>query len=240
MQQAPASISPGTVPFGQSCVILDVRTGVEHAAVSLKQDHHHIPLGDFDAAKFLKDNNIDPARPIYVLCRSGARATTAANAIASTGHANVHVIEGGIVACEASGIPVRKGEVMSLERQVRVAAGFLVMTGVVLGAIASPLFYALSAFVGAGLVFAGVTDRCGMALMLAKAPWNKGLAQKSAQGACPAQAASCPAAPMVACAQAPGLSMPGGTAFYSPANGQSGPVSVYQLAKTGKTAGGCS
>ena len=221
-------------------MILDVRTGVEHAAVSLKQDHHHIPLGDFDAASFLQDNNIDAARPVYVLCRSGARATTAAKAIAATGHANVHVIEGGIVACEASGIPVRKGDVMSLERQVRIAAGFLVMGGVVLGALASPWFYALSAFVGAGLVFAGVTDRCGMALMLAKAPWNKGLPQKAQQEACPAQAAACKAAPMVASVQAPGLAMPEGTAFYSPANGKAGPVNVYQLAKTGKTVGGCS
>lgn len=241
MQQAPAKIAPGSVPFGQSCVILDVRTGVEHAGVSLKQDHHHIPLGDFNAAKFLNDNNIDPARPVYVLCRSGARATTAANAISAAGHANVHVIEGGIVACEASGIPVRKGEVMSLERQVRVAAGLFVMAGVALGALVSPWFYALSGFVGAGLVFAGVTDSCGMAFVLAKAPWNKGLATKDAPAAaCSAQASSCGAAPMVAGVQAPGLAMPDGTAFYSPANGKSGPVNVYQIAKTGKTVGGCS
>lgn len=240
MQQKPATIAPGSVPFGQSCVILDVRTDVEHAAVSLKQGHHHIPLGDFDAPKFLKDSNIDAIRPIYVLCRSGARATTAANALAAAGHANVHVIEGGIVSCETSGIPVRKGNVMSLERQVRIVAGLLVMGSIALGALVSPWFYALSGFVGAGLVFAGVTDSCGMAFMLAKAPWNKGLPNKESQTpVCSTQAGAC-AAPMIAGVQAPGLAMPDGTAFYSPANGKAGPVKVYQLAKTGKTVGGCS
>lgn len=241
MQQAPATVTPGSVPFGQSCVILDVRTGVEHAGLSLKQDHHHIPLAEFDAAGFLKENDIGPARPVYVLCRRGARATTAANAIAAAGHANVHVIEGGIVACEASGIPVRKGEVMSLERQVRIAAGLFVMAGVALGALASPWFYALSGFAGAGLVFAGVTDSCGMAFVLAKAPWNKGLAKKEAPAAaCTAQTTCSASAPTVATVQAPGLAMPDGTAFYSPANGKAGPVNVYQLNKTGKAVGGCS
>ena len=72
------------------------------------------------------------------------------------------------------GLPVVRGKKMvSLERQVRIAAGFLVVLGALLGWFVDPAFVFLSAFIGAGLVFAGVTDTCGMGLMLAKMPWNR-------------------------------------------------------------------
>lgn len=231
----PKNVTPVSVPFGQSCIILDVRTGVEHAGVSLKQAHFHIPLGDFDAAAFIKNNNIDAARPVYVLCRSGKRATAAAEGIMAAGHDNVHVIDGGIIACEAAGIPVRKGEVMSLERQVRIVAGALVVTGVALGSLVSPWLYGLSAFVGCGLVFAGVTDWCGMAFVLAKAPWNRQLQQSPATASCATAACGLAPSPTV-----PQIVMPEGTTFYSPANGKPSPVHVHQLTKTGGSAGGCS
>ena len=82
---------------------------------------------------------------------------------------------GGVAAWKAAGLPVEKDEhaPWSLERQVRVVAGALVVTGVVLGFWIHPGFFGLSAFVGAGLVFAGITDWCGMGLLLAKAPWNR-------------------------------------------------------------------
>lgn len=225
---------PQSVPFGQTCIVLDVRTGVEHAGVALKQEHHHIPLDEFDAKKFLRDNRIDPARPVYTLCRSGKRATQAAEALIAAGHDNVQVVEGGITACEAAGIPVRKGTVMSLERQVRIAAGLLVILGVALGASVSPWFYALAGFVGGGLVFAGVTDYCGMALVLAKAPWNKCLS--AAPAACSSAAPACTvgnnnqASPAVAVE---------GIAFYSPANGKPAHVQNHAAGKSGG-AGGCS
>ncbi len=62
---------------------------------------------------------------------------------------------------------------MSLERQVRIAAGFLVLTGVLLGVFLSPAAYALSGFVGAGLMFAGITDTCAMGMLLSRMPWNR-------------------------------------------------------------------
>lgn len=236
--KTPQTIRPGSVPFGQSCLILDVRTGVEHAGVALQQPHHHIPLGDLDAEKFLKENRIDPAQPVYMLCRSGKRATQAAEAFIAAGHNNVHVVEGGMIACEAAGIPVRKGEVISLERQVRIAAGLLVVTGVALGAFASPWFYGLSAFVGAGLVFAGVTDSCGMAFVLAKAPWNRDAQQKAETASCCATTTACAAT--AAPTDTPKLVMPEGTSFYSAANGKPAPVHVHALTKSGGSAGGCS
>lgn len=68
---------------------------------------------------------------------------------------------------------IRGRKAISLERQVRIAAGLMVLTGVVLGTWLHPACYGLSAFVGAGLTFAGITDWCGMGLLLAKAPWNQ-------------------------------------------------------------------
>ncbi len=170
---APHTTAPSAVPFGPSCVVLDVRTGLEHKADALAQPHLHVPLHEFDAAGFLKENAIDPAQAVYVLCRGGKRAAIAAASLTAAGHANTHVIEGGMIACEAAGIAIKKRACITLERQVRIVAGLLVIAGVALGAYVSPYGYGLSALVGAGLVFAGVTDICGMALLLARAPWNR-------------------------------------------------------------------
>lgn len=181
---APKMTPPAAVPFGQDCLVLDVRTGVEHKADALAQPHLHVPLQELDAAAFLKQHAIDPEKPLYVLCRGGKRASVAAASFRAAGHQNTHVIEGGILACEAAGVAINKRACMTLERQVRIAAGSLVLLGVALGAYVSPYGYALSGLVGAGLVFAGVTDRCGLALLLAQAPWNRGC--KTACGMRPA------------------------------------------------------
>ena len=62
---------------------------------------------------------------------------------------------------------------MSLERQVRIAAGFLALLGALLGFFVHPNYFGLYAFVGAGLMFAGITDTCGMAMLIARMPWNQ-------------------------------------------------------------------
>lgn len=123
----------------------------------------------FDSGRLSKD------RPVYLICRTGRRAAKAAEKLAAEGFDQGVVVEGGIAAWIAAGLPVERGEakVISLERQVRIAAGVLVLAGVVLGHFVHPAFIGLSAFVGAGLVFAGISDWCGMALLLAKFPWNK-------------------------------------------------------------------
>jgi len=88
--------------------------------------------------------------------------------------AGLCVIEGGIGAFAAAGGTTVKGRtVLSLERQVRIAAGILVLVGVLAGAFAHPGFLFVSGIVGAGLIFAGVTDWCGMGLLLARMPWNR-------------------------------------------------------------------
>jgi len=112
--------------------------------------------------------------PLYVLCASGIRATKAAEKLRRDGLNDVMVVEGGTNAWVAAGLPVVRGrKTISIERQVRIGAGTLVVIGTGLGWFVHPAFFILSAFVGAGLVFAGVTDICGMAIVLAKAPWNR-------------------------------------------------------------------
>ena len=104
----------------------------------------------------------------------GIRATKAAEKLRNAGLDDVVVVEGGTNAWVASGLPVVRGrKTISIERQVRIGAGSLVVIGAVLGWRVHPAFYILSGAVGAGLVFAGVTDICGLAIVLAQAPWNR-------------------------------------------------------------------
>ena len=92
----------------------------------------------------------------------------------AAGFTNVVNVEGDTLVWAEAGLPVVRGKkAISLERQVRIAAGSLVLTGAILGWLVHPAFIGLSAFVGAGLVFAGVTDTCGMGLLLARMPWNQ-------------------------------------------------------------------
>ena len=147
--------------------LLDVRTPVEYAEVHVAQARNE-PLDQLQPAKFPR------TQPIYLICRTGARAQKAAEKFAAAGFAHTVLVDGGTQAWTEAGLPVKRGtvKVISLERQVRIAAGALVLTGVLLGWFVNRAFYGLSCFVGAGLVFAGITDYCGMGLLLAKAPWN--------------------------------------------------------------------
>lgn len=171
----PECVSPLSLKSDGSCLVLDVRTAPEHAQAALDMPHCHVPLDQLDVAAFVKERGIAPDQTVYLLCRAGGRAARAADAFVAAGYPNVRVIDGGIIGCAQMGMPVISGcpRVMSLERQVRILAGALVVVGVLLGALVHPGFYGLSAFIGAGLVFAGVTDTCGMGLLLARMPWNK-------------------------------------------------------------------
>jgi rhodanese-related sulfurtransferase len=150
--------------------VLDVRTPVEFAEVHVPQARS-VPLDELipGLLQLKKD------QPVYLLCRSGQRATKAAEKFAKEGFTQPVIVEGGTLAWIDAGLPVSRStvKVISLERQVRIAAGAIVFTGVLLARFVNPNFIWLSGFVGAGLVFAGITDFCGMGLLLAKLPWNK-------------------------------------------------------------------
>jgi rhodanese-related sulfurtransferase len=152
-------------------IVIDVRTPSEFAAVHVPQARN-APLADFDPISFVAAAR--GGEPVYLLCHSGRRAADAAQQFVAAGFQNAVVVEGGTEAWEKAGLPVTRGAgVISIERQVRIAAGAIVLTGIVLGWFVHRYFFGLSAFVGAGLVFAGVSDWCGMGLLLAKAPWNQ-------------------------------------------------------------------
>ena len=156
--------------------VIDVRTQAEVNSESLG-DCAHFPLQDLDSAAvkaYLEQQGHDSSQPVHLLCASGQRATRAAEQLQNDlGHQLV-IVEGGMNALKELGIDIAKGSgnIISLERQVRIAAGSLVVVGVILGLAVNPGFYGLSAFVGAGLVFAGITDSCGMGMVLARMPWN--------------------------------------------------------------------
>ena len=112
--------------------------------------------------------------PIFT-CRSGMRTGAQGQRLALACGAEAYVLEGGLDAWEAAGLPVELDRKAPLElmRQVQIVAGLLVLVGAVLGVWVSPWFIAIAAFVGAGLAVAGATGFCGMARLLALAPWNR-------------------------------------------------------------------
>lgn len=155
----------------EGACLIDVRTGGEYAALHA-EGAVCLPLDQIDTAS-VKQVAGDRQR-VLVLCQSGNRARKACDKLGAIDGCELIVVEGGTTAWMEAGLPVIRGKgVISIERQVRIAAGFLVALGVALGYWVHPGFLGLSAFVGVGLMFAGITDFCGMGLLIAKMPWNK-------------------------------------------------------------------
>jgi len=152
-------------------VWVDVRTPAEFEDANIEGSILQ-PLSDLDPATV---RDLADGKPgCLVICQSGVRSKQAAEKLKAAGIEGVHILEGGVGAWDAAGLPLRRGKRMiSLERQVRIGAGSLVVVGVILGLLVHPGFLALSAFVGGGLIFAGITDWCGMGLLLARMPWNQ-------------------------------------------------------------------
>lgn len=154
----------------EGAVLVDVREADEHARERIPGARHHA-LSKLDAQ--------NPARPgddvLIFHCRSGARTQANADRFAASHGCETFILEGGLEAWKKAGLPVAldRRQPIEIMRQVQIAAGSLVLVGVVLGYLASPLFYLLSGFVGAGLTVAGVTGFCGMARLLAAMPWNQ-------------------------------------------------------------------
>ena len=158
---------------GMNVDFIDVRTPLEFREVHVAQARN-IPLDQLDPAALIETRIGSTGEPLYLICWSGSRGRQACEKFLKTGFSNVVNVEGGTMACVEAGLPVVRGKkAVSLERQVRIAAGSLVLLGAVLGWFVHPAFIGLSAFVGAGLVFAGITDTCGMGMILARMPWNQ-------------------------------------------------------------------
>lgn len=158
---------------GKPLDMIDVRTPVEFREVHA-EGARLVPLDRLEPHTVMGDRSGNSAEPLYILCRSGGRAKQACEQFVAAGFHNVILLEGGTLAWEKAGGQVVRGKkAISLERQVRIAAGSLVLVGVALALTIHPWFVLLSAFIGAGLVFAGITDTCGMGMLLARMPWNQ-------------------------------------------------------------------
>jgi rhodanese-related sulfurtransferase len=153
-------------------ILLDVRTPTEFSA-RRAVGARNIPLDTIPAT--IAAGELSKNSTICILCEKGGRAAIAADHLLKAGHRDVHVVTGGTEAWADDGLPIEGTgrKIISIERQVRIGAGSLVLTGIIFGFLMHPAFFALSAFIGAGLIFAGITDWCGMGLLLARAPWNR-------------------------------------------------------------------
>lgn len=161
---------------GEPIALIDVRTAGEFASGHVP-GARNVPLGSPALQAILREG-MDRASEYFVICQSGGRSRNCCEAFAAAGMTEVTSVEGGTAAWAAAGFPLERsaggGGVISLERQVRIAAGLLIVTGCALGWWVHPGFFGLAAFVGAGLTVAGLTDFCGMGLLLARMPWNRG------------------------------------------------------------------
>jgi len=158
---------------GEGLHFVDVRSPAEYEAVHATGANLY-PLDTLDPKRVAAELGISAQAPLVLLCAGGNRARKAAEKFHAEGIPHCLVVEGGTKAWEAAGLPVVRGKgAISIERQVRIGAGTMVLLGVLLGSWVDPLWFFLSGFVGAGLIFAGVTDWCGMGLLLAKMPWNQ-------------------------------------------------------------------
>ncbi|MBN8935828.1 MAG: rhodanese family protein [Rhizobiales bacterium] len=148
--------------------VVDVREADEHARERIPGAKHY--------ALSQIAGPLDHRAPAVIFhCRSGSRTNAAAERLGSVTDSDAYILEGGIEAWKSAGLPIVRNRRQPLElmRQVQIAAGTLALIGVVSGALLHPAFYIVAGVVGAGLVFAGLTGTCGMARLLALAPWNR-------------------------------------------------------------------
>jgi rhodanese-related sulfurtransferase len=206
----PATISTDEasrlVATGGASSVIDVRTGAEF-------ESEHIPgsrLIPLDQVEARADEVRATPAPRLLLCHSGNRAAAAKRALEKLHVAGLSVIEGGLRGYVEGGGDTVKGRArLSLERQVRIASGSLALLGVLMGFFIHPVFLILSGLAGAGLIFAGITDWCGMGILLSKMSWNRPKAAESVSSAAGTCAASQPGAcaagapPSGGCAAAP-------------------------------------
>ena len=175
--QTETSIQPGELrrrlAAGRSARLLDVRTPGEYAAAHVP-GAQLMPLDELDAAAFCRERGGD-GTPVYVLCQSGGRARRAIERLERAGARGCVLVEGGTQAWIDAGLPVNRGgsRALPLMRQVQITVGCLSAAGAALALGVNVRFAIIPLVTGCGLLFAGLTGTCGLALLLAKMPWNR-------------------------------------------------------------------
>jgi rhodanese-related sulfurtransferase len=154
----------------RGALLVDIRESDEfarrHVAGAVSR-----PLSAFEESHL----RIEPGRDVIFTCRTGNRTSVHCARLEASVDGDAYVLDGGVDGWAEAGLPVVEDRKAPLElmRQVQIAAGLLVLTGVLLGFTVTPVLFGLAAFVGAGLTFAGATGWCGMATLLALMPWNR-------------------------------------------------------------------
>ena len=156
-----------------SAILVDIREPTEHAREAIPGARLH-SLSKFDAVALSAMGGASAPALIFH-CQSGNRSGNNEEKLRSCGVPEAYFLEGGLSGWKSAGYPTRIDHTKPIEmqRQVQITAGLLILTGFLLAWLISPLFLGLPAFVGAGLVFAGVSGWCGMAKVLGLMPWNR-------------------------------------------------------------------
>jgi len=150
--------------------VLDVRTPAEFETMHIP-GAYNVPLDTLREHREELSNHLDS--DVVLVCRSGVRATQAEQALAGVGQPNLRVLDGGILAWEQAGGEVRRGrQRWELERQVRLVAGSIVLTSVLVSLLL-PGVQLVAGAVGAGLTFAALANSCLMGSILMKLPSNR-------------------------------------------------------------------
>ena len=173
-KQKPVDVTPEELKRwldADQCVLIDVREDAEHREERIA-GAQPMPLSRFDPQKLRAAH---AGKRIVFHCKGGKRSTSACQRF-SDGEEQTQQLAGGIDAWKAAGLPTVKPDNpprIPIMRQVLLSAGTLVTLGLALGWFVHPGFLLLSAFVGCGLMFSGLTAWCGMAMLLGKMPWNR-------------------------------------------------------------------
>jgi len=163
-------------------LLIDIREADEHAREKIP-GARHLPLSKLDDADLAPHQG----KPVIFHCKSGVRTQTTAPRLAAklVETCEAYIVEGGLDAWRKAGLPVvsDRHQPLELQRQVQIGAGSLAFVGTLLGLFVSSWFFAVPAFVGAGLITAGLTGFCGMARILMRAPWNRSVYGSPARAA---------------------------------------------------------
>jgi rhodanese-related sulfurtransferase len=180
MNNAFPQISPmdltGRLNGDPNATVLDVRSPAEYQAGHIP-GARLLPVDELDAGTLadvidLKEFRAD--NPLYLTCHTGLRAEKAAQVLRDAGVEHLSLVEGGTEAWQEAGLPINKcGNALSLDRQVQIAVGSLLILKVLFGFTVHELFFVAGAAIGAGVITAGVTRWCGMAQLMARMPWNR-------------------------------------------------------------------
>lgn len=160
--------------LAKGAVLVDIRGADEYAREHIA-GAKHMPMEQLSSTGMANSD----ANAVIFHCNSGNRTVMNATVLDNCASCDVFILEGGLDGWRKAGLPVVKDakQPLELQRQVQIGAGSMILLGVILGTTVAPGWYALSGFVGAGLIMAGVTGFCGLARMLLVMPWNKNMAK---------------------------------------------------------------